>query len=66
MDKPTIDAAIWDAAETAAAQVRDAGVALGLPFIAAHPDFGDPEPMRDRTGRPFAETTFQWIDAGYE
>lgn len=66
MDKPAIDATIWDVAEAAAARVRDIGVELGLPYIAAHPDFGDPEPMRDRTGRPFAETTFRWIDAGYE
>lgn len=51
-------------AETAALvdAVREAGLAYGLPFIAAQSDLGDPEPMCDSAGRPYAETSFQWLD----
>jgi len=42
--------------------VRDIGVELGLPFVAAQGDLADPEPMRDADGRPYAETHFQWLD----
>lgn len=44
------------------AAVQAAGEELGLPFIAAQADLGDPEPMGDEQGRPYAETTFRWID----
>src|SRR3546814_11519125 len=28
-------------------------------------DLGDPEPMSDAEGRPYAETSFRWIDPDY-
>jgi DNA-binding CsgD family transcriptional regulator len=43
-------------------EVRAAGLAIGLPFVAAQGDIADPEPMRDADGRPYAETHFQWLD----
>jgi len=45
--------------------VRYLGASLGLPFIAAQADLGDPEPMSDESGRPYAETAFRWIDPGH-
>ncbi|WP_049759564.1 helix-turn-helix transcriptional regulator [Novosphingobium aromaticivorans] len=48
------------------AEVQAAGDAAGLPFIAAQADLGDPEPMSDEDGRPYAETTFRWTDPGHE
>lgn len=44
------------------AAVQAAGEEVGLPYIAAQADLADPEPMGDREGRPYAETTFRWID----
>src|SRR3546814_8855202 len=41
------------------------GNEIGLPFIAAQADLGDPEPMADRDGSPYAETSFRWIDPDY-
>lgn len=38
------------------------GQELGLPSIAVSADISSPEPMRDPDGRPFAETTFRWLD----
>ena len=52
----------WDAMPTMIAAVQAAGEAIGLPFIAAQADLGDPEPMGDVDGRPYAETSFRWID----
>ena len=51
-----------DLVQALAAQVRDAGARIGLPYIAVSADIGDPEPMRDAEGRPFAETLFNWLD----
>lgn len=45
-----------------AVQVRDMGVEIGLPYIAASADIGDPEPMRGIDGRPLVETLFRWMD----
>jgi DNA-binding CsgD family transcriptional regulator len=45
-----------------AGQVAAVGRAIGLPYIAASADIGSPEPMRGADGRPFAETTFRWLD----
>lgn len=45
-----------------AVQVRDQGLRIGLPYIAVSADIGDPEPVRDADGVPFAETLFQWLD----
>ena len=44
------------------AAVQAAGDAIGLPYIAAQADLGDPEPMGDAQGRPYAETSFHWVD----
>ncbi len=38
------------------------GERLRLPYIAAQSDPGDPEPMSDRQGQPYAVTHFRWID----
>ncbi len=45
--------------------VQAAGDAIGLPFVAAQADLGDPEPMSDAEGRPYAETSFRWVDPDY-
>ena len=39
---------------------------MGLPYIAAQSDLGDPEPMADAEGRPYAVTSFEWIDQTHE
>ncbi|MDZ3832880.1 MAG: LuxR C-terminal-related transcriptional regulator [Sphingopyxis sp.] len=46
--------------------VQTAGQALGMPYIAAQADLGDPEPMADAEGRPYAASTFQWIDPSHQ
>ncbi len=56
----------YELIEALAAQVRDRGREIGLPYVAVSADIGDPEPMRDRDGRPFAETLFQWLDPGLQ
>jgi DNA-binding CsgD family transcriptional regulator len=55
-----------DLIERLALDVRDRGLEIGLPYIAVSADIGDPEPMRDHQGRPFAETVFQWLDPGLQ
>ncbi len=47
------------------AAVQAAGDKIGLPYVAAQADLGDPEPMSDEAGRPYAETSFRWIDPDY-
>ena len=47
------------------AAVQAAGDAIGLPYVAAQADLGDPEPMSDEEGRPYAETSFRWVDPDY-
>ncbi|WP_188238138.1 helix-turn-helix transcriptional regulator [Sphingopyxis sp. LK2115] len=47
------------------AAVQTAGDMLGLPHVAAQADLGDPEPMSDIEGRPYAETSFRWIGPDY-
>src|SRR3990167_2413302 len=47
------------------ASVQAAGDAIGLPYVAAQADLGDPEPMSDEDGRPYAETSFHWVDPSY-
>lgn len=59
-----VDTAELDRIQALAIEVRDRGVEIGLPFIAVSADIGDPEPMRDAEGRPFAETLFRWVDPG--
>lgn len=51
-----------DLVQALAVQVRDEGAKIGLPYIAVSADIGDPEPMRDANGQPFAETLFKWLD----
>jgi DNA-binding CsgD family transcriptional regulator len=43
-------------------EVREAGARIGLPYIAVQSDLGDPHPMSDQEGRPYAETSFEWLD----
>jgi hypothetical protein len=52
----------WQTVTALVAAVRDVGATNGLPFVAAQSDLGDPEPMADAEGRPYAETSFRWID----
>lgn len=47
-----------------AVRVRDLGVEIGLPYIAASADISSPEPMLGADGLPLAESTFEWLDAG--
>src|SRR3546814_19745042 len=47
------------------AAVQAAGDAIGLPYFVAQADLGDPEPMSDEAGRPYAETSFRWVDPDY-
>ena len=44
------------------AAVQAAGDAIGLPYVAAQADLGDPEPMSDADGSPYAETSFHWVN----
>lgn len=50
----------WDNIDALARAVRDAGRALGFPFVAAQSDLGDPQPMSDRNCEPYAATVFDW------
>lgn len=52
----------WAQVQDLVAAVQALGENVGLPHIAAQSDLGDPEPMADQHGRPYAETTFRWID----
>lgn len=52
--------------QSLAEAVRDRGVEIGLPYIAASADIGQPEPMRGADGRPFVETLFRWMDPELE
>lgn len=53
--------ALWDQTALCVAAASAAGEAAGLPYIAAQGDLGDPEPMCDADGRPYAETSFRWF-----
>lgn len=46
-----------------AERVRDLGVEIGLPYVAASADISSPEPMLGQDGKPLAETTFEWLDS---
>ncbi len=56
----------WNAVEALAARIVADGAAAGLPCVAAQSDLGDPAPMTDRNGRPYAER-FPWpaVGSGY-
>lgn len=55
-------ACCWAQMPGLAGAVQALGEEVGLPFIAAQADLGDPQPMADQQGRPYAETTFRWIN----
>ena len=55
----------WAEMPALIAAVQTAGDAIGLPYVAAQADLGDPEPMSDAEGRPYAETSFRWVDPDY-
>lgn len=55
----------WAEMPALIAAVQAAGDKIGLPFVAAQADLGDPEPMSDEQDRPYAETSFRWIDPDY-
>ncbi len=50
------------AADRLAQQIAELGRGIGLPFIAASADISSPDPMLGADGRPYAETTFRWLD----
>lgn len=52
----------WAEMPKLVAAVQSLGTQIGLPYIAAQADLGDPEPMSDESGRPYAETVFGWIN----
>lgn len=55
----------WAQLPALVSSIQALGERIGLPYIAAQADLGDPEPMSDEQGRPYAETTFRWIDPQY-
>lgn len=55
-------ATCWAAMPGLIAEAQQIGDDLGLPYIAAQADLADPHPMADAEGRPYAETSFRWID----
>jgi DNA-binding CsgD family transcriptional regulator len=55
----------WAEMPALIAAVQAAGDTIGLPYVAAQADLGDPEPMSDDEGRPYAETSFHWVDPSY-
>lgn len=62
MDGHSVPYDLLGLAEGLARKVAEAGAEMGLPYIAASADIGSPEPMRGLDGRPFAVTTFRWLD----
>lgn len=56
----------WAEMPALIAAVQAAGDRVGLPYIAAQADLGDPEPMADSAGQPYAVTTFRWFDPAHE
>ena len=46
--------------------VLEVGRHLNMPYVAAQSDLGDPDPMADQDGTPYAETHFQWIDPEHQ
>ena len=52
----------WAEMPALIAAVQAVGDKIGLPYLAAQGDLGDPEPMSDEVGRPYAETSFKWYD----
>lgn len=55
----------WSDLPSLVEAVQAAGEEIGMPYIAAQADLGDPEPMGDERGRPYAETYFRWVDPSH-
>jgi DNA-binding CsgD family transcriptional regulator len=51
-----------EAATELAHQVAEVGRVMGLPYVAAAADIGNPRPMYGSDGRAFVETIFRWVD----
>jgi DNA-binding CsgD family transcriptional regulator len=66
MDDRRVEATDPDLPRALGERIRDLGVEIGLPFIAAAGDISSPEPLLDAQGRPYAETLFQWVDPTLE
>ncbi len=58
--------ACWTDMPALIAAVQTSGDQLGLPFIATQADLADPDPMADEAGRPYAETSFRWINPSHQ
>lgn len=56
----------WEAMPGLIAEAQKLGDELGLPYIAAQADLADPHPMADAEGRPYAETSFRWLDPTHQ
>jgi len=54
--------AAWLEVDRLALEVVAVGRKIGLPLTAASSNLADPLPMRGASGRPYAETHFQWIE----
>ncbi|KKI17854.1 LuxR family transcriptional regulator [Sphingomonas sp. ABOLG] len=52
----------WEDVDALAAEVVAYGARVGLPYVAAQSDLGDPVPMADRDGRAYAER-MPWVCA---
>lgn len=61
-DEEALASDSWDLIDSLACAVRDIGREAGFPFVAAQSDLGDPEPMSDREGQPYAAKLFEWSD----
>lgn len=53
---------VWENVSESIDAVVRIGEAHGLPFIAAQSDLGDPEPMSDEQGVPYAESRLRWFE----
>lgn len=47
-------------------EAQEIGDRINMPYIAAQPDLGDPVPMSDEHGHPYAVTTFRWVNPKVE
>lgn len=56
----------WAQVPALVSAVQALGEETGLPYIAAQADLGDPAPMSDERGTPYAVSAFRWIDPGHE
>lgn len=54
-------AELWPLVNQLVDEVVQIGQQLGLPYVAAQSDLGDPEPMADADGRAYAETRLRWM-----